>query len=80
MIVDRQPTRYKAPHRRVYLQLEVDFLNFDEFLARHLIKDEKECLCSMVEYLNNIKPQLVDGSHIGSNKITYLRYAFLGKK
>ena len=34
----------------------------------------------MVEYLNNITPQLVDGFHTESNKIKYLHDAVLGKK
>ena len=49
-------------------------------MARQQIQDEKECLRSMVEYLNNITPQLVDGFHTESNKIRYLRDAVLGKK
>ena len=69
MIVDKLRARYNTPHRKLSLQSEVDSLDFDEFMTRHQIQYEKECLPRMVEYLNNITPQLVDGFHTESNKI-----------
>ena len=44
------------------------------------MKDDKECLSRMVEYLNNITQQLADDFHTESNKIRYLLNAVLGKK
>ena len=49
-------------------------------MTRHQIKDEKECLNCMIEYLNNIARQLVDGFHTESNKIRHLRKSILGKR
>ena len=63
IVVDKLHARYNKPHRKLSLQSEVDSLNFDEFMVRHQIQDEKECLRCMIEYLNNILPELVDGSH-----------------
>ena len=71
---------YNTPHRKLSLQSEVDSLNFDDFMVRHLIQNEKEHLRQMVEYLNNITRQLVDGLHTESNKIRYRFNAFLDKK
>ena len=62
------------------LQSEIDSLMFYDFMARHRIQDEKEGLRRIVEYLNNITPQLVEGFHTESNKLRYLRSAVLGKK
>ena len=44
------------------------------------MQNEKNVPRSIVEYLNNITPQLVEGFHTESNKIRYLRNAVLGKK
>ena len=49
-------------------------------MAPYQIQDEKEYLRRMVEHLNNITPQLVDGFYTESNKIRYLRNAVLEKK
>ena len=49
-------------------------------MTRHQVKDEKECLRRMDEYLNNITPQQVDGFCTESNKIRHLRNAEIGKK
>ena len=62
------------------LESEVDSLNFEEFMTCHQIQDEKECLHRMLEYLNNIAPQLLDDFHPDSNKIRYLHNSVLGKK
>ena len=80
MVVDRLRARYNTPHRKLSLQSEVYSLNLDDFMVRHQIQDEKECLRRMVEYLDNNIPQLVDCFHTESNKIRYLRKAVLGKK
>ena len=80
MVVDKLRARHDTPHRKLSLQSEIDSLNFDEFMARHQIQDEKELLRRMVEYLNNITPQLVDCFYTESNKMRYLRNAVLGKK
>ena len=60
MVVDKLRARYNMPHRKLSLQSEVDYLNFDKFMERHQIKDEKEYLRRIVKYLNNITPKLVD--------------------
>ena len=80
MVVDRLRARYSTPHRKLSVQSEVDSLNFDEFMTCHQIQNKKKCLRRIVEYLNNITPQLVDVFHTESNKIRYLRNAALGKK
>ena len=49
-------------------------------MARHQTQDERECPRRMVEYINNITPQLVDDFYTESNKIRYLRNAIHGKK
>ena len=49
-------------------------------MIRHQIRDGKECLCPMVEYLNKITSKLVDSFHTESNKMGYLRNAVLDKK
>ena len=80
MVVDKLRAGYNRSQRKLSLQSEVDYLNFDEFMARHQIKGEKECLHCMVEYLNNITSKLVDGFHTKSNKIRYLLNGVFGKK
>ena len=79
MVVDQLCAGYNTPHKKLPNQSEVDSLNFDEFMSRHQIQYEKEFLCRMVEYLNNITPQLLDGSHTESNKTKYLRNAVLAR-
>ena len=69
MIVDKQRARYNTAQWKLSLQSEVDSLNFDEVMPRDQIQDEKECIRQIVEYLNNITPQLLDGFHTESNKI-----------
>ena len=79
-VIDKLCVKYHTPHRKLSLQSEVDFLSFDEFMARYQIQDEKDCLRRMVEYLNNVTPQFVDDSHTESNKIRCLRDRVLRKK
>ena len=69
MVVDKLHARYNTPHRKLSFQSKVDSLNFDEFVARHQIQDEIECLRPMVKYHNNTTPQILDGFHTESNKI-----------
>ena len=66
--VDKLRERYNTPHRNLSLQSEKDSLTFDDFMDRHQIRDEKECLRRIVDYLNKITPQLVDGFRIESNR------------
>ena len=80
MVADKLRARYNTLHRKLPLQSEVDSLDFDDFMARHPIQDEKECLRRVDEYINNITSKLVDGFHSESNKIKCLRNAVLGKK
>ena len=80
MFIDKLGARYNTPHRKLSLRSEVYSFNFDDFMARQQIQDEKEFLCCTADYLKNITPQLVDGFHTESNKIRYLRSAVLGKK
>ena len=80
MVVDKLRARYNTIDRSSCFQSEADSLNFDEFMVHHQIQDEKRYLRRMVEYLNNITPQLVDGFHTESNNVRYLRDALLGKK
>ena len=47
----------------ITIQSEVDSLEFDDFMTRNQIKDEKEGLRRMVKYLNNVTAQLVEGFH-----------------
>ena len=68
IFIDKLHTRYNTPHRNLFLQSELSSPNFDEFMDRHQIQDEKECLCRMVEYLNDITPHLVDGFHTEFHK------------
>ena len=68
MAVDKLRARYNPPHVKLSFQSEVQSLNFDDFIVRHQIQHEKECLRRIVEYLNNITPKLVDGFHSESNK------------
>ena len=56
MLVHKLRVRYKTPYRNLFLQSEVDYLNFDEFMACHQVQDEKECLCQMAQYFNNFTP------------------------
>ena len=49
-------------------------------MVYRLIKDEKECLRRMIEYLNKNTLQFVDGLHTESNKIRCLLNAVIGKK
>ena len=80
MVVHKLRARYNTPHRKLSIQSMVDSLNVDEFMARHQLQEQKECLRQMVEYLNNIIQQHVDGFHTESNKVRHLRNAVLGKK
>ena len=54
MVYDKLRERYNTQHKKLSLQSEVDFVNFDELIAVHQLQDEKKCLRQMVEYLNNI--------------------------
>ena len=49
-------------------------------MERNQIQDEKENLRRIVEYLNKITAQPVDGFYIESIKIRYLHKGVLGKK
>ena len=69
IVVDKLRARYNTPHRKLSLQSEVDSINFEDFIAHHQVRDEKECIRRMDEYLKNITTQLEDGFHIESNKI-----------
>ena len=40
-IFNKLRTRYNTPHRNLSLQSEVDSLKYDEFMARHKIRDEQ---------------------------------------
>ena len=79
-VVDKLRTRYNKTHRKLSLQSEVDSLTFEDFMAHQQIRDEKECLRRIVEYLNKITSQLVDGFHSVSSKIQYLRNGVLRKR
>ena len=80
MVVDRLRERYYTPHRKLSLQSEVYSLSVNDFMVRHQIQDEKECLRRMVVYLNEITPQLVNGFHTESNKIENLSNTVFGIK
>ena len=80
IVVDKLRARYNTPYRYLSLQSEFHSLNFGEFMARIRIQDGKELLRRMVEYLNNITPQLVYSFHTESNKIRYLHNAVLSMK
>ena len=49
-------------------------------MPQHQIQDEKECLRRVVEYLNQVASQPMDGHCTESNRIRYLRNAVLGKR
>ena len=80
MVVDKLRARYNTSYRNSSLQSEVDSLSFHDFMVHHQIQHEKECLRRIIEYLNNITPQIVDDFQTESNKIRYLRDAGLGEK
>ena len=56
MFVDKLRVEYNTPLRKISLQSEVDSLNLKEFMSRHQIQYEIECLRRIVEYLNNVTP------------------------
>ena len=80
MVVDNLRARFNTPHRKLFLQSEVNSLNFDVLVVRNQIQDEKGCFLPMVEYLKNITVQLLDGFYTKRNKMRYLRSDILGKK
>ena len=80
MVVDKLRAGYNTPRGKLSLQSEVDYLNFNESMARYPIQYEKECPRQLVEYFNNFIPLLVDGFHTKSNKIRYPRNVVLGYK
>ena len=56
MVFDKLHARFNTTYRKLSLQPEIDSLNIDDFMVRHQIQDEKECLRDMAEYFNNITP------------------------
>ena len=80
MVCDKLDERSKTPHRKLYLRLEVDSVDFDDFMARKYIQNKTECVSLFVACLNNITLQLVEDFFAESNKTTYLLNALLGRK
>ena len=65
---------------RLPYNLTLISLNFDDFIARNYIHDEKEDIQSIVKYLDKVTTWLVEELHTGLNRIRYLRNAVLCKK
>ena len=62
------------------LQSEVDYTIFDNLIALTQIRHEKEKMHHHVEYLSEVKPQLVGKFQIEFNKIRPLCNADIGKE
>ena len=61
--------RYNTPHYKIIFQSDIESLSFDDFMARNQIGDEKECMKHLVESLNKVTPQQLEGLQTEHNKI-----------
>ena len=68
-VVDKLLERYDISHHKMALQSGVNQFSIDKYMSQNQVLNEKECLRHLVEYLNRISTQLLEGLHTKSNKI-----------